>query len=138
MNAPKNFWKYLLAFTILCCVSSLPLFGQAASGTAAITGLITDASGAAVTDANVVVRNVSTNVIRNLKSNEAGVYEAVALQPGPYEVKASKATHWVANAVAWIAPRCVGGMAARTCPTPASPWCVWTQRSLARMALPRT
>ena len=65
-------------------------FGQAASGTATIAGLVTDPSGSAVPDADVVVRNVATNVARNLKSNEAGQYEAVSLQPGEYEVKVSK------------------------------------------------
>jgi hypothetical protein len=74
----------------LAFAASPSLFGQAASGTATIGGLVTDPSGAAVPGADVTVRNVGTNIARNLKSNEAGLYEAVSLQPGDYEVKASK------------------------------------------------
>jgi len=76
---------------ILFLASSPVIFGQAASGTAAITGLVTDATGGSIADADLVVRNVGTNAIRNLKSNEAGRYEAAALPPGDYEVKGSKA-----------------------------------------------
>src|SRR5580704_13627488 len=83
--------------TCLVCLSVLvfaaipSLLGQAASGTATISGLVTDPSGAAIPDAEVTVRNVATNVSRPLRSNDAGLYQAVALQPGDYEVKASKA-----------------------------------------------
>ena len=66
------------------------MFGQAASGTAAITGSVTDATGAMVPGAAVAVRNVDTNATRDLQSNEAGLYEAASLQPGNYEVKVSK------------------------------------------------
>ena len=84
--------KTLLAgIFVLVFAASPSLFGQAASGTATITGLVTDPSGAVVPQADVLVRNVGTNVTRVLKSNDAGLYEAVALQPGDYEVKASKA-----------------------------------------------
>ncbi len=66
-------------------------FGQAASGTASISGLVTDSSGGVMPGVSVVVRNVDTNVTRSLESNEAGRYEALALQPGQYEIRASKA-----------------------------------------------
>ena len=74
----------------LVVAASSSLFGQAASGTATIGGMITDQTGAAIPGADVTVRNVDTNVARNLRSNEAGNYEAVSLQPGNYEVKVSK------------------------------------------------
>jgi hypothetical protein len=74
----------------LAFAASPSLFGQAASGTATIGGLVTDPSGAAVPGADVMVRNVGTNNARNLKSNEAGLYEAVSLQPGDYDVKVAK------------------------------------------------
>jgi hypothetical protein len=85
----KKTWLLSLCAFVFSASSSL--FGQAASGTATISGLVTDPSGAAIADAEVTVRNVGTNVARPLRSNEAGLYQAVALQPGDYEVKAAKA-----------------------------------------------
>ena len=83
-------WGSLLLMAVLFFMATVAGFGQAASGTGSIAGMVTDATGGAVPDADVVVRNVDTNVARNLKSNEAGRYEAVALQPGNYEVKVTK------------------------------------------------
>jgi hypothetical protein len=66
------------------------LFGQAASGTGSIAGLVTDPTGAVMPGVDITVRNVETNVSRSLQSNDAGLYELVALQPGQYEVKVAK------------------------------------------------
>ncbi|MBZ5673618.1 MAG: TonB-dependent receptor [Acidobacteriia bacterium] len=84
----KKIWLLSLCAFVFSASSSL--FGQAASGTSTISGLVTDPSGAAVPGAEVIVRNVGTNVARTLTSNEDGLYQAVSLQPGDYEVKASK------------------------------------------------
>ncbi|MCU1335973.1 MAG: hypothetical protein JWO19_1554 [Bryobacterales bacterium] len=84
----KKTWLFCLCALVF--VASPLVSGQAASGTATIGGLVTDPSGAVVPGADVLVRNVGTNVARSLKSNEDGLYEAVALQPGDYEVRASK------------------------------------------------
>jgi outer membrane receptor for ferrienterochelin and colicin len=82
-------WRTLLvAITFVLAVSS-SLFGQA-SGTGTIGGLVTDETGAAVPGVDVTIRNIDTNIARELRSNEAGYYEAVALTPGGYEIRASK------------------------------------------------
>ncbi|MBZ5723379.1 MAG: TonB-dependent receptor [Acidobacteriia bacterium] len=87
----RRHWSHVLLLAILLVLAAGPsLFGQAASGTATIGGLVTDPSGAVIPGADVVVRNVDTNVARELKSNDAGQYEAASLQPGNYEVKGSK------------------------------------------------
>src|SRR5262245_18467522 len=83
-------WHSLVMFITLILSISPSLFGQAASGTSTIRGLVTDPAGAVIPGVDVVVRNVDTNVSRELKSNEAGLYEAVSLQPGNYEVKVVK------------------------------------------------
>ena len=83
-------WAAMLMTCVLLFAAPSAVFGQASSGTGSISGLVTDASGAVVPGADVAVRNVDTNVARNLKSNDAGVYEAVSLQPGNYEVKITK------------------------------------------------
>ena len=82
--------RLLLLMTVLLAATVCG-FGQAASGTASIAGLVTDPSGATIPGVDVVVKNVGTNISRNLKTNEAGQYEAVALQPGDYEMTVSKA-----------------------------------------------
>jgi hypothetical protein len=52
-----------------------------------ITGVITDASGAAVPGVTVTVTNVATGATRQVISNEAGVYNFPALQPGVYNIR---------------------------------------------------
>ena len=59
--------------------------------TAAVTGLITDASESAVPGASVVVRNLATSVERSVESNALGFYVVTALQASQYSVTVSKA-----------------------------------------------
>jgi outer membrane receptor protein involved in Fe transport len=56
---------------------------------AAITGTVTDSSGAVLPGATVSVTNVETGVVKALSTNEAGVYNATNLIPGIYTVEAS-------------------------------------------------
>jgi len=79
-----------LAVLLLLLLSITPVaFGQSA-GTAAISGTITDQSGAVVPDAEVVVRNLDTGAERNLTTNSVGIYVAPLLQPGRYVVIVTK------------------------------------------------
>lgn len=80
-----------LGWTIIfLLVSAFPAFGQASSGAASISGQVTDASGGVMPGVDVQVRNVATNVVRTLESNDVGRYEIVALPPGDYEITAAK------------------------------------------------
>ncbi len=74
----------------LIFVTSPAVFGQASSGTATITGLVLDPTGAVMPTADVEVRNIGTNGIRSLQTNDVGRWEAVSLPPGEYEIRASK------------------------------------------------
>src|SRR6266567_6361823 len=65
------------------------LHGQNATGT--ILGIITDASGAALPDAAVVVKNTGTGVSQNVSSDGEGRFRALDVGIGEYEVQASKA-----------------------------------------------
>src|SRR5262245_36130687 len=61
-----------------------PAFAQSL-GT--ITGEVKDSTGAVVPGASVTVTNKATNATRTTTSNEVGLYDFPALQPGPYTVK---------------------------------------------------
>src|SRR5947209_2665176 len=74
-------------FLFLFCVSLA--FGQLDTGT--ISGTVADQTGAAVPGASVSIKNVATDIVRRLVTNEAGRYEALALPVGTYEVTASLA-----------------------------------------------
>ncbi len=54
--------------------------------TATITGQITDSTGAAIPNATIIVRNVSTGVERQAQSNEDGNYTVFPLIPGDYTI----------------------------------------------------
>ena len=58
--------------------------------TATISGTVTDASGAAVPGATVVVENAASHVHRDAQTNAAGTYSVPLLQPGAYDVTISK------------------------------------------------
>ncbi len=81
----KAFYLLLLALLGFVLVdAAAPAFAQTSN--AEISGLITDASGAAVPGAKITIVNTATNVTTETESNPAGVYVAAQLIPGPYKV----------------------------------------------------
>ncbi len=60
---------------------------QAQVSGATLTGTVTDASGATIPQAQIVITNVSTGVTRNVTTDSAGFYTAPNLLPGTYEVR---------------------------------------------------
>ncbi|MEO7146035.1 MAG: TonB-dependent receptor [Bryobacteraceae bacterium] len=65
------------------------IFGQGEQ--ASVTGTVVDASKAVVTEAQVTIRNVATNVTTRATTNSAGLYFIRALPPGTYELTVEKA-----------------------------------------------
>ncbi len=61
-----------------------------AQTTANLAGTITDSSGAAVPGVKLTLTNTGTGTERQTESNESGLYEFNALQPGDYSVSAVK------------------------------------------------
>jgi Carboxypeptidase regulatory-like domain/TonB dependent receptor/TonB-dependent Receptor Plug Domain len=61
---------------------------QITSGT--IQGTVEDANGAVVPGANVEIRNLDTNLVRTVSTDEGGRFVALALPPGRYSVTISK------------------------------------------------
>src|SRR5689334_11869586 len=67
---------------------ALAAYGQQASGR--ITGVITDATGAAVADVTVTATNTQTGERREVQSNVSGVYVLSPLSVGDYALEARK------------------------------------------------
>src|SRR5215468_226060 len=59
--------------------------------TAAVSGMVTDSSGAVLAGANVTARNTQTNQTRSVQTNDAGYYRIPALVPSVYEISFEKA-----------------------------------------------
>jgi len=66
---------------------AVPLCAQVAG--ARIAGTVTDSTGAAIVDAQVIIKNTASNFTRELVTNRSGFYSAPNLPPGPYSVTAS-------------------------------------------------
>ncbi|HEX4486271.1 MAG TPA: carboxypeptidase-like regulatory domain-containing protein, partial [Terriglobales bacterium] len=62
----------------------------AQSGRASITGVVTDSSGAVVQDVSVTATNTATGVATSAKTNAAGTYSLLQLQPGTYSLRVEK------------------------------------------------
>jgi hypothetical protein len=69
---------------LLAEVSTVVLYGQASQST--ILGAVTDASGASVPAAEIIVKNEGTNTERTMTTNESGDYRIAGLEPGFYQV----------------------------------------------------
>ena len=79
----------LLAMTGWIVLGSGLVFGQGFS--AAISGVVRDATGAVVPEAAITVRNVETGLTRTAQSGANGGYTVSALPVGPYELTVEKA-----------------------------------------------
>ncbi len=77
-----------LAF-VLCVFNSIPAYSQVSGAT--LSGTVTDASGAAVPNATVSIRNTATGIIREVTTDAAGFYNAPNLVPAVYDVSTSAA-----------------------------------------------
>ena len=74
---------------ISMCFLAIPCIAFA-QDRGAISGIITDSSGAVVPEAKVVVQNPSTNLRRDAVSGNAGAYTLVNLPAGDYKVIVTK------------------------------------------------
>ena len=85
----RSYFRLIFTFIALLAFTAAVMFAQTA-GTGTITGTISDPAGAVVPGATVAIHNVDTGSDRPVTSNEAGIYSATFLQPGPYEITVSK------------------------------------------------
>jgi len=75
---------------VLCVILVLgfPIVAQSPNGT--ISGLVLDASGKVIVDAEVIIVNDATRIEYSSKTNGEGIYVVPNLQPGQYRLQVSK------------------------------------------------
>jgi len=87
--SPKFFIKCLTVLVGLLCFGYAPSsVAQKVNGT--IVGTVTDATGAAISDATVTITATNTSVSHVLRTNASGNYTEPDLPPGAYKVAVQK------------------------------------------------
>src|ERR1700755_3599584 len=81
---PDKFFHLPTRIALVACLSAAAAGAQ--TTTARLTGTVTDPSGAAVSNAQVSIRNLGTGQERVVTTNGDGLYVAVSLPPGTYDV----------------------------------------------------
>ncbi len=80
---------FVTGLLVIFSTISQPASAQTVT-TGTVIGTVTDPSGAAVTDATVVLRNKGTNSQAPQRSNSAGQYTFVNVTPGEYQITVEK------------------------------------------------
>jgi hypothetical protein len=78
--------RSFMAFLLLCFGATF----SAAQVSANVSGVITDPSGAAVSEATVTARNLDTGASRTVPTDQSGRYRLFALPVGLYEIRVTK------------------------------------------------
>jgi hypothetical protein len=79
--------KRFVPFALLLVVALVATPSALAQSTATLQGTVTDAKGAVLPNATVVVRNRSTSAERTTQTDSDGNYQLAALPPGVYSVE---------------------------------------------------
>jgi hypothetical protein len=75
-----------LLFTVLCIAST----AVSQTGTATISGLVTDQSGALVVKAELELRSTDKGSVTTTTTNDTGIYVFTGIQPGQYQITIRK------------------------------------------------
>src|ERR1700722_19719846 len=90
LRGGRSMRKFLRFLAVLLVLLELPAGALAQGQLGAVTGLVTDSSGAVVPEALITATNTQTGISVTAKSSDAGYYR-VPLLPGTYRVSAEKA-----------------------------------------------
>jgi len=88
MNHAKSRIRMLIL--VLLCLSAICPMALAQVTNASLTGLVTDASGAAIAGVQISVQNNNTSFVQKTVTNDTGVYLVAPLNPGPYTLTAER------------------------------------------------
>ena len=78
-------------FVTMFCWTALVQYSSGQIGTTAVSGVVTDPSGAAIVNATVTLVSEEQGYSRNTVTNSAGAYEFPDLHPGSYRITADAA-----------------------------------------------
>jgi len=81
------FLRATSAFLFVMCFA-FPMFAQTPSGE--ISGVVSDSNGSVVAGVRITLTNTATNAVREVQSNDSGLYTIPALPPGIYTLKVEK------------------------------------------------
>src|SRR5258707_6450487 len=77
----------VISFSLILLSGDPTVCAQLAGAT--LSGQVSDRSGAIIASASVTIRNMATDEVRRVTTNEKGLYNAPSLQPGTYAVTVS-------------------------------------------------
>src|SRR5713226_1558901 len=79
----------LALFAGILAIAIVPVFAQSQLGTGAISGVVQDVSSGVVTDADVIITNAETGLVRKMVSGAGGQFNAPVLPTGTYKLRVS-------------------------------------------------
>jgi Carboxypeptidase regulatory-like domain/TonB dependent receptor len=83
----KNFLLKFLTVVVVMTVAGLPIFLKAQAISGDLLGVVTDSSGAVVSNAQVVATNLGTGIKATTKTNATGEYRFINLPVGHYSIE---------------------------------------------------
>jgi outer membrane receptor protein involved in Fe transport len=88
--SPKTLFGTLCVLALIL-ITSIGMFGQAATASSTLAGTVTDKTGAVVVGVTVTATDTATNNTRTATTNSLGSYRFEVLPPGIYSIKANMA-----------------------------------------------
>jgi len=83
-------WSKFFTLSLFCLIICWGQSVQAQTIFGRISGTVRDTAGATIPNANVIVSNVATNLVRNVPSDEDGFFTVTNLPVGNYNVEVEK------------------------------------------------
>ena len=105
MPNSKCFCAPFLALGAIFLVAGVA-YSQADVSTATLKGTVTDQSGALVAGAHVKATSGERGSVHEAVTDASGVYQILSLQPGPYELRATRRYAHSAEYLAGLAGDC--------------------------------
>ncbi len=88
MNLSRRSYSSIFAIALLLSFSSLTALAQSSTGS--ISGLVTDQQGASMPGVDVKLTDPSTNITLATKTNDAGRFNFINVNPGTYDITFTK------------------------------------------------